>query len=595
MKLTPEQRAAVHDDADVCLLSCPGSGKTRTVVAKLIRCIDDVRGTTRRVACITHTNAAADEVFARVRDLVASDDDLYFDVATIHSFALRYLLAPFGHLLPEFRQGFRVITSDDDAYVAKVTELSEEHNVRANAAGDFDQIQRGPDGTLATIESIPRVVQELWCEWLDANALTTLGDIVYHAGRLMAMEHIASAVASRFAWLVVDEFQDSSPGQTALIRNVHRLRRTRLFCVGDPFQAIYGFAGAAPQELERFALEIGANTNHRLTGNFRSSALICEHADRLRVNDPPMAAIGEHAAWPTPPAHVRVATPEEGLFDHFLPTAMALNVDLGEIAILAPSWFTLVPIARTLRARAIPAIGPGARPYRRHHLIGHLLEPIGAYLEGPDPGSAIEVQRALMFVVLTLSGHTANVAWGFRTRLLVRRLLAAAEAERNATDGAVHWIAAVAARFAELLTSAEVLTPASAGLLVESAAQMNVDILEREGGDALRVGDLGVFARPRQCVQLMTVHKAKGREFEAVAVVEAHDGAFPHFSIGRIADHRERESRYGESRRVFYVAATRAKRLLMFISDTRVRNGRYLNMPSPFLTEMGLAVDEQPF
>jgi DNA helicase-2/ATP-dependent DNA helicase PcrA len=80
------------------------------------------------------------------------------------------------------------------------------------------------------------------------------------------------------------------------------------------------------------------------------------------------------------------------------------------------------------------------------------------------------------------------------------------------------------------------------------------------------------------------VHKAKGREFEAVAVIDAHDGRIPHFSISRITDEGERQAQYNESRRVVYVAATRAMRLLMFFSD----RSDYRNRPTPFLEEMGL-------
>lgn len=109
-------------------------------------------------------------------------------------------------------------------------------------------------------------------------------------------------------------------------------------------------------------------------------------------------------------------------------------------------------------------------------------------------------------------------------------------------------------------------------------------IRSRQNGAQLTVAELGVFARPENCLQLMTVHKAKGREFDAVAVIEMHDGNFPHFTIEKLTDPTERASRYAESRRVVYVAATRAKRILMFFSDRRDNRNR----PSPFLAEMDL-------
>jgi DNA helicase-2/ATP-dependent DNA helicase PcrA len=122
-------------------------------------------------------------------------------------------------------------------------------------------------------------------------------------------------------------------------------------------------------------------------------------------------------------------------------------------------------------------------------------------------------------------------------------------------------------------------------VLVNSAFTCcSLDIRGREGGDALTIDDLGIFARPEHCIHLLTVHKAKGREFEAVAVIDAHDGRFPHFSIFEIPDENERQAQYNESRRVVYVATTRAMRLLMFFSDRT----HHRNRPTPFLAEMGL-------
>jgi DNA helicase-2/ATP-dependent DNA helicase PcrA len=77
MKLTDEQRAAADYPASALLEACPGSGKTRTIVAKLLRCIDEVRGGARKVACITYTTAAVYEIQRRLRKLGAADDDGY--------------------------------------------------------------------------------------------------------------------------------------------------------------------------------------------------------------------------------------------------------------------------------------------------------------------------------------------------------------------------------------------------------------------------------------------------------------------------------------------------------------------------------------
>jgi DNA helicase-2/ATP-dependent DNA helicase PcrA len=217
-------------------------------------------------------------------------------------------------------------------------------------------------------------------------------------------------------------------------------------------------------------------------------------------------------------------------------------------------------------------------------VIAHLVEPVGAYLETQEPNVCIAVQRALFSVVGDLMGSVPHRIFDYKGRVTVCKLLAEARIARQASDFAVDWISDVAARFSTVLTEANVLTPEAAEMLRGSAIEMVEDIRGRQGGDQLTVEELGIFARPDHCIQLLTVHKAKGREFDAVAVIEAHYGRFPHFSIENIQDDDERQAIYDESRRVVYVATTRAKRVLMFFSDT----SHYRNRPMPFLAEMGL-------
>jgi ATP-dependent DNA helicase UvrD/PcrA len=172
----------------------------------------------------------------------------------------------------------------------------------------------------------------------------------------------------------------------------------------------------------------------------------------------------------------------------------------------------------------------------------------------------------------------------FRGRVAVCKLLAEAQAARIDSPLAVDWITDAAARFSRVLLAADLLNDDGAAVLQESAAEMVEDIRARDGWERLIIEDLGIFARPGDCIQLLTVHRAKGREFEAVAVIDAHDGRVPHFSISRITDEVERQAQYDESRRIVYVATTRAMRLLMFFSDST----DYRNRPTPFLAEMGL-------
>ena len=88
----------------------------------------------------------------------------------------------------------------------------------------------------------------------------------------------------------------------------------------------------------------------------------------------------------------------------------------------------------------------------------------------------------------------------------------------------------------------------------------------------LSVDYLGLFARPRDCIHLLTMHRAKGKEFDAVAVVDMHEGKVPHFKSTQF-------EQLEETKRLLYVATTRARKLIMYITDSfdaRNRPSRYL-------------------
>jgi DNA helicase-2/ATP-dependent DNA helicase PcrA len=111
--------------------------------------------------------------------------------------------------------------------------------------------------------TLPHELQVEWFAWLDKHAYVTLNEIVYHSGLITGYRHIAIAMANHFAWILVDEFQDSSPGQILILREIHKFGRTTFFCVGDPNQSIYRFAGASPGLLLGFAQLISLSTPRR--------------------------------------------------------------------------------------------------------------------------------------------------------------------------------------------------------------------------------------------------------------------------------------------------------------------------------------------
>ena len=581
MILTGPQREAARHDGHTLVVACPGSGKTRALTAKLLRCVEEVRNSARKVACITYTNAAVYEIESRLRAYGTTGDDDYCDISTIHAFCLNNVLRYFDWKLLGYPDGLTVLPPDSEQYRQIVVSICDDHGFGTRARENFELLNREPDGTPITEPPLtPEVALDFWGR-LQGQGCIDFANIIYLSYRLMSdWPTIAHALACRFAWVLVDEFQDTSALQVEIFRLIGRAGRTKFFLVGDPYQSIFGFAGARPDLMREFAKEIKAWRSPELLINFRSGNPVIQHAERLCPRRPPMRPGGDAAAYSDQPIYVHTDTAFRGVIDYFVPALEELGIEYGNAAILAPWWVKLLQLGRQLRDYGIPIVGPGARPYRRSHLFASLAEEMCAYIEQPDPELIPCIEKELFLLLNQVTESINYRVYTYGGRTAVFRLIRVAQRLREIHEGGVLWLRAAAEEFAAILCAAEFL-PASCGhLLNDSVTGMEAD-MRRQGVDVenLSVADLGIFASNEKNIKLLTMHRAKGREFEAVALVDLHDGRIPHFSA-------RTEDEIDEARRLIYVSITRARRILMYITDEE----DWRNRPSRFLLrgELGL-------
>ncbi len=580
MNLTSEQRNAVRENSHTLVKACAGSGKTRTLVAKLLRCADEFRESPRRVACITYTNTAVHEVEQRFRLYATDEAEARVEITTIHSFCLNAILNHFYWRLPEYREGFEIAPSDGDVFRETAFQVADEFGLQHRKTLDaLQNATRLPDGTPLVGEDIsPAAAIRFW-ELLREDWFLDFSSIVYLSYRLLADNpSLLHGLSCRYAWILVDEFQDTTELQVALLQLLASRKKTRFFLVGDPKQSIFGFAGARPELMDEFGAAIDAVHDYPLTGNYRCSERIVANAESLISNVPPMRAVGDDSSFSFEPCVIHCERAFDGLTDHFLPAIEALGIPFGSAAVLAPWWVKLLHLGRDLREYQIPVFGPGARPYKRSsHLIAGLAEQLCAQIQRPRPERIRQIERELFSLVSHASGRPDFRLFRYETRVLLFGLLRFAAALRGETESGIVWIQGISDRVAEVL-SREGLIPEEAAVRVrESAAGMTADMV-KNGVDVenMRVEDLGLFADPRDSVKLMTFHRAKGREFDAVALVDVHEGRFPHYLAST-------QEEIDESRRLLYVGITRARKVLYYITDDEdSRNG-----PSRFLSDTG--------
>lgn len=585
MNLTRSQRKAVDFMGNVALVACPGSGKTRTLAAKVVRCLDVVNGTPRKIACITYTNAAANEVRHRLGAMGVQDIERYCEISTIHAFCLNNVLRYFHWRLPPYRDGFTVIPPDSEPFKRLMREICAMHRLPSEARDLFELLNRDTDGSPIIVSPLTeQAALDFWAS-LESERLIDFTNIVYWSFYIMAESRaVTRALACKFAWFLVDEFQDTSALQVEILTKISEQNVTKFFVVGDPYQSIYAFAGARPELFDAFAVKINARRDFQLLDNWRSSQRIVEHAEKLCPRDPPMVPSGNARAFDYEPVCLHVRNSFDAIINYFLPKLDELEIDYGQSAILAPWWIKLLHLGRKLREINIPIVGPGARPYKRIHLFAPLAETICEYLGEPSASSVYAVERELFFLLSRVESQSNYRVFTFEGRKTVFRLLCVAQELREGlSDSGVGWLRAASVEMATLLIQDEFLRPSQQSLLCESAEEMVNDMIQRDvDTQNLSVKDLGMFGSYARSIKLLTMHKAKGLEFDAVAIIDLHDGRVPHFT----ADTAEKIE---EGRRLLYVAMTRAKRVLIYVTDEE----NWRNQPSPFLLDNELGVYRQ--
>ena len=581
MRLTSEQKEAVRCTEDLMLTACPGSGKTRVIISKLSRTINEVRNTPRAIACITYTNTAVHEIEARLRYHIQPGDDGHYDICTIHSFCLNHIFRPFSYLIKGYKGGFKVLTPDSAEFDHHVTATCAEynrHNLTFRDFEEFTQLRVSVDGepvgdVLEHGAMTPDMARSYWKRIRKAGFIDFANIIYYSYLLLKKRAEILSAVSAKFAWVLVDEFQDTTDLQVEILSLIAGAGRTRFLVVGDSHQSIFRFVGARPDLAGEFAARIRARTDMQLSGNFRSSPLIIAHANALYSRTPTMKAVGRARTHTNAPIWQHGGTAFEVITDYFLPALEGLAIPVGNAAILAPTWYSLFPLGRRLREYGVSIVGPGARPYRRNRLFAPLAEQVCAYLMKPDPGIIVGIERTLFNTVLNGTGRTYFDMFSYRGRVVVFRLLNSARQLHDLHMGAVAWLEAVARAFSEILIDAEYLSPKEDDLFAMSVEEIKTDMRNNRVDVAnLTITDLGIYASPDTALTLSTLHNAKGREFRAIAMIDLHEGRIPFYQA-------KTDEEIEEAKRLFYVGVTRAEQFLLYVTD----NSDPRNVPTRFL------------
>ncbi len=616
--LNREQREAVTaPPGPTLVLAGAGSGKTRVITRRIGWRIRETDAAPESILAVTFTNKAAREMKERVAALGVRSVERAW-VGTFHSIGLR-LLRRYGSAL-DLPNDFPVLGEDDAKRVLSGIrkELGIESGLvtpnplragvsrlkNALAAGAPPPVPRNPK------DYAIRSIFQRYQEELPRLGAVDFDDLIILPRELLRASEPARAFMDRRAKvLLVDEYQDTSPLQNRLIREFAPGRD--VFAVGDDDQSIYSFRGADFQNILRFENDFRDARILRLEQNYRSTEIILDAANAVidRNRDRRGKRLRAVAGRGQPIRLLGFGREAEGA-RYAAGEIERLGAKRGQAAVLLRTRGQTRAFEEAFMAHRIPhrLIG-GLRFYERKEVLDAL-----AHLRiAANPADDIAFRRALGALrrgIGTASvDRIAALAAGRQASLLeAARALPQGALSRKAANGLREFLEVV-----ERVRRAIPSGPAAAiraairdsGLgaflqeneperyenltsLEDAAAEYEIHNPEGTTGDFLdRVSLLsaedfiGASDGDAPPVLVMTVHAAKGLEFDTVFLGGLWEGVFPH------ALSLEKEADIEEERRLFYVAVTRARTgLYLLATPGGTPWMRGPDKPSRFLAEI---------
>lgn len=622
--LNPPQREAVtHGEGPLLVLAGAGSGKTRVLTYRIARLLADGLAAPHEITAVTFTNKAARQMRERVERLVGEPLAGGF-VGTFHRWALELLRRwPAEAGLP---RRFGIIDSDDQRSLVNrvLKELSLDskewpaRSVLGRISSETNR-GRGPDGLEArTGDPSAATVAAVWRRYATRKreaGVVDFDDMLVGSLRLLrADERVRAAARRRARWLLVDEFQDTNQLQMDLLAEI--LGPTgSITAVGDEDQSIYRWRGAEMDNILGFERHFPGARVVALEQNYRSTAPILDVSGALIAHNAQRR--GKRLFTDrTGGERVRLYTGEDErgearwVADRF----EELHADhaWNEMAVLMRTNAQTRAFEEELTRRRLPHRVVGGLRFWQRAEIKDALAYLRLVLNRDDVLAFERVvnvpARGIGAVTLDALRDHANET-GQPITTASRELPASlTNRARIALEG--FWkLVDEARRQRDELEAADLVgwLLESSGLLAlydgddddRVARRENLQQLASAVAEATLAGqDLGEFldsvalleegddAEAADAVSLMTLHAAKGLEFDAVILAGLEDGLLPH------ASSRDDDDGLEEERRLAYVGMTRARQWLALTgARSRFLFGQRLpSRPSRFLDDLPLGL-----
>ena len=620
--LNDKQREAVEaTEGALLVLAGAGTGKTRVLTTRLAHIVATHKAWPSQVLAVTFTNKAAREMRDRVGRLIGDTVEGLW-IGTFHATAARMLRRHAEAV--GLRPDFTILDADDQVRLIKqLLEASDIDQHRWPARALHAVIERfkdrgiGPDQVSADEAgdfAAGRVV-ELYAQYQDrlrtVNACD-FGDLLLHCLKVFTTDAEAlAAYHRRFHYILVDEYQDTNVAQYLWLRLLAQGHRN-ICCVGDDDQSIYSWRGAEVGNILRFETDFPGARIVRLEQNYRSTPEILAGAAALIANN--QGRLGK-TLWTNatigPPIRIRGVwdgETEARLVADEIEAIQRRGGALGEVAVLVRASFQMREFEERFITLGLPyrVIG-GPRFYERREIrdaMGYLR-----LVHQPDDDLAFErivnlPRRGIGDATIQTLHRFARAA-GVSICEAARRLVESDELAGRARNALRRFLADLDrwrampvddhVHLAEVVLDEAGYTDmwrndrsADAPGRLENLKELisALEEFENLGGFLEHIGLVmdRDNAADGELVSLMTLHAAKGLEFDHIFLPGWEEEVFPN----KRAVEEGGAAALEEERRLAYVGLTRARKTVTvsFAASRRIFNQWVSSVPSRFVDEL---------
>lgn len=589
LRNNPGQWKAYQSPGSCVILAGPGSGKTKTLTTKMARMLAEDVQRPSGIACITYSTECARELLKRLGKLGIVEGSNVF-IGTVHSFSLKHVVSPYAWLsdlgLPrEF--SVASVSDQERIFTESLKATTGDENPR-NYRGRFERYRRTylnrESKAFSTVDPEIAALVFDYEKRLIAESVVDFDSMILWGLQLIERhEWVRKAIKARFPILVVDEYQDLGLTLHRMVLALCQEAGVRLVAVGDPDQSIYGFAGSMPNLLKELAKAdwvepVSLKFNYRCGRKIVAASLAALGEDREYESKVKQQGTIDFCECPG-----GIAQQATLIIEEIIPKVLKQipGLVLGKIAVLYGDRNDGSVIAAAADAAKMKYVRIDAGAAYRRTPLTRWLEDCAAWCvrgwKSQEPPLSGLIKKWLSFN-RTTKGDVERAA-------LRQQLVTFLFAHRDPTFLLREWLRDFyKGCLGSMLKDEPAMrdeAEAFKGLVQATAenedlAEYNIATFSGQGGSP-------------DHLNLITLHSAKGLEFDVVVMMGMDQGKIPRWDAAG-------PEAISEARRLFYVGLTRAKQQIhmTFSGFTEDKYGRrHTKGPSIFLTELQQKLAEE--